>query len=274
MVKKLYKYEFRSYLLWNLLIYAAVIASAIVLRLTLLIAFEGNRLTTLAFEESNFLTDALFFASIAIYFITVCAGFTLVVIMPIVRFYKNMLSSEGYLTLSIPVTPTTHIVAKTVVAYVYMIGQAVAFCLSVGIILIGWEDSAEILKNIGEIFSEMVFYINEEGPGIVASCVAFLITCILSPIATLMMYYFCLSMGMLFGKYKIVGSVIIYIALQMAYSILGGVFEIILMPFAFVIESEIVLILTLSIGILLFTIAQICIYFGFTNHMFKHKVNI
>ena len=151
MVKKLYKYEYRAYWLWNVLLYAAIIAAALILRVTLSLIFKVPRISTIGFVgDLSVWESAVLFAAFAIFCITLSAGFTLVIIMSIVRFYKNLLTSEGYLTLSIPVTPAKHLICKTVVAYTYFWGAILSLIAAICIILAGWEDSVEIFTAIGD----------------------------------------------------------------------------------------------------------------------------
>ena len=100
MLKKLYKYELYS-LFRNLLpVYAAVLGFALLSRLSLLI------------KTDNVLLQIPSRISTTIYFFSIVAVFVVGMVVVVMRFYKNLLSGEGYLTFTLPFSATQHIVCK------------------------------------------------------------------------------------------------------------------------------------------------------------------
>ena len=102
MVRKLLKYDFLSYMKKMIPVWLAVIGIGISVRI--LYIFE---------------TDAVPFkvASGAFIFtlVTGCiAAVVLSVVFSIVRFYSNLYSNEGYLSMTLPVTPSQHIWSKII----------------------------------------------------------------------------------------------------------------------------------------------------------------
>ena len=102
MVKKLIKHEFIAYSRSLLPIELALIGIAIVLRF---IQFFENQTT-----GYSILFGSAIFAFCAA--IVVCLVMTFIV--AIQRYYKNLFKSEGYLTLTLPVTHSQHIFTKKI----------------------------------------------------------------------------------------------------------------------------------------------------------------
>ncbi len=68
------------------------------------------------------------------YVILVLAIFVLTYVVMIQRFYKNLLGDEGYLMFTLPVKPSSHILAKLFVSTLWMVLAFVAFFLSLMIL--------------------------------------------------------------------------------------------------------------------------------------------
>ena len=130
MVKKLFKHEFKAYGLWILLLYAAMPITTIILKVSYYFTYQSELIPEASNDAENIWIDMINVSSLILYIGAVGIAFTLVFILPLVRYYKNMLTSEGYLTLSIPVTPSAHVLCKTLVAYIYQIGFGIIFILA------------------------------------------------------------------------------------------------------------------------------------------------
>ncbi len=273
MVKKLYKYEFKSYGMWVLLMYGAMIASAIMLSVALHLTEEISIFSD-DYSLKDMFNDSVRSIFFIIYGISIVASFTLIVILPIVRFYKNLLTPEGYLTLSLPVKPSDHIICKTTVACLYQLGAVIAFAFSVFVLILlsgSYSDFAELMKaiipNIWKGFAEL-------DPIIKIEIILFCIAILLYPIANMLMYYFCLASGMLFGKYKLIGSVLVYIVLRTVASVVTGVGQIVLMQATLMIDDPVVLTAIIAVIVLLAVVAMILIFYYLTRYLFTHKVNL
>lgn len=273
MVKKLYKYEFKSYGLWTILLYAAMIFTAIILIVSLRFFFD-NPMISEEFLENHQWDELIVTAAVAFYCISIIVCFAAVVIMPLVRFYKHLLSTEGYLTLMLPVTPTQHIVCKTVVALVYQLGAVMALGASLTVLLIGSGKAMEIFEAVRGALSELLEMISQLEAIYIIDIIAASVSMILAPIGSLFFYYFCLACSMLFGKLKLAGSVIVYIAFNTVTSVLTSIGQVIVLPFFAVFEDPQVFITILSLGMTIIMVARIIGFFLATKYLFTHKVNL
>ena len=104
MLGKLTKYEIKATARIFLPLYAGLLLFALI-----------NKV----FIEINLLqTKMAFLSAISgmIYFFIIVATFIITLVVMIQRFYKNLLSDEGYLMFTIPVTPSKHIISKMIVS--------------------------------------------------------------------------------------------------------------------------------------------------------------
>lgn len=134
MLKKLYKYELYS-LFRNLLpIYAAVLGFALLSRLTLLI------------KTDNTLLQIPAGISTTVYAFSIIAVFVVGMVVVVMRFYKNLLSGEGYLTFTLPFTATQHIVCKLLCGVLVIVIDFIAVIASLLIMGAGTEVLAEVFE--------------------------------------------------------------------------------------------------------------------------------
>ena len=200
MLKKLYKYEFYA-LFRNLMpIYAAVVGFALLVDIkkdifNVLIGFIGT-----------------------FYVISIIAAFIVSFVVVVMRFYKNLLSHEGYLTFTLPFTPTQHIVCKLLCGVAVIIISFVIVLLSLGILGAGTELMSEIIKIIKTAFlSAGQMYSSAR----LASFFAQLgIMIIVALFQSLLMFYAAIAIGQQFRS-KIGGAVVAFICLYAASQVIS-----------------------------------------------------
>lgn len=126
--------------------------------------------------------------------------------MAIVRFYKNMVSDEGYLTFTLPAKVEQLVFAKFLVAFVWQVVTVVLCLLSLlGVFVVGHISFAE--------FSEGVSYITDQFGSMLP---VFIVIMLIGMMNQLMIYYLSMAIGQRFGTYKILASIIAYCALSFA----------------------------------------------------------
>ena len=145
MVKKLLKYELYAYTRTLLPVYAILLGISALCRF---VQF---------FENDHVSYGILFWSSVTALIITVIACIGMTVGYGIVRFYKNLFSLEGYLSFTLPVTPTAHLIAKTLGQFIFCAAAVAVSLVSVAIATAG-EVLVEIFRAgfwlIGEFFEK------------------------------------------------------------------------------------------------------------------------
>lgn len=215
MVRKLFKHEFLSYARIMLPIYAV------------LIGVSGlNRLIQL-FEQDNLVYNIVFIFSIIAYVVTIVLALVLTAITAITRYYKNLFTGEGYLSFTLPITPTQHLWVKSLTAVAVEVTTVIAIFLSVFIITAG-DVLTEVFKAIGylcgrafeSVGAHFWFYIAE-----------FIFLLLITSFTSIMMFYFCITAGQLAKKNRVLASVGVYFGLYILSQVFSTIITILLTVF-------------------------------------------
>lgn len=211
MVKKLFKHEFLSYARVMSIVY-----------LILLTVATANRIIQF-FEADTIVYSIINTFSWITYFISVIMVFIFAFWMNIVRFYRNLFSTEGYLTFTLPVTTTQHILVKAVTALVVGIVTVLVALISGCIVTAG-----ELLV---EIWKAIVFLIEEAfgnaGIQFVFIAIDIIVFLLVGAFASILLYDTCISIGQLSKKNRVLAAVGAYFVYYIARQIIGTIIVVI-----------------------------------------------
>ncbi len=213
MVKKLFKHEFSAYLLTLFPLYAVLLGVALVGRVVQF--FESDS------TSYGLISGASFF----IYGVAVLAAWMLTAFFGIVRFYKNMFTGEGYLTLTLPVTPAQHLWVKTLTAVAFEVISFVVILLS-AVILVQTDVLIEVLKAARYLLIQIPAPLNQH---LVWYVLEFSVAMVISMCAGMLSFYACISIGQLFRKNRVVASIGIYFAYYTIVQILSTIISVVAM---------------------------------------------
>ncbi len=215
--------------------------------------------------------------SMAIYIFIMIGTFVMTLIVTIQRFYKNLLSEEGYLMFTLPVPSWQHILSKMLIAMMWIITSsfvAISSIIIIGFRLEHWSDISREFKNLQIIIAKM---------GIPAYAISLevIINMILALMSLILVMYASLTIGHLFNNHRILASFGAFILLntltQMASLLLGeriygleSNIEITADNYmAFVNEFQ-----SLMIFSIVFTILFNIGYFLITNYILSKRLNL
>jgi len=218
MLGKLTKYELKSTVNTFLLIYGAVLVLAVLNRIFYSFDYRefynyGEAATSLSWI-GGMLTGIF----TTIYVLMIVAMFVAVTISVIMRFYKNMFGSEGYLMHTLPVKPWEHIVSKMLASSVWMLGSFVVTALSVFVLL----THPEAFRVLSEGWREFVVVVRDvpfNWTPIIIECV---IVFIMAVIGWQLPIYASICIGQLWGKHRILGAFIAYFIISTVTQIISG----------------------------------------------------
>lgn len=212
MLKKLIKNELKQTCRVYAVIYAAFTVLMIAERLSLLT------------EEVPAGTDGLFagvLSPLVIGMLTtltvlgVAAMWAAPVLYGIYRFYKNMLTDEGYLTMTLPVTVSQHLWSKLIVSCIWQLVTILLSILLGGLFLFSLEP--RFVQALSEEIGTVWQAIAQSGGGWAYVMMALLILSVLTRMAASYLTYFsAMSIGQCANKHKFLLSVGIYAGFQMA----------------------------------------------------------
>ena len=201
-------------------------------------------------------------------------------ILGIVRFYKNMYSSEGYLTLTLPVKHSEHILVK-------LIGSTAAelICLLVVIITILFSIPTDLL---GEFFLSVKMHLQSQTTFSGVNGVLFVIEMFILLVAEVasgrLLIYACITVGQLAKRNRVLMAVVAYFVYYVASQIVSAIFAVISTLTSFTglfdnisawLDNNAVLALHLtSIGGLLLSAALGAAYWFVTQYIMSKKLNL
>lgn len=195
MLGKLIKYDLKYNAKIFFLLHALLLIFCIFARVMLL-------------DRMNFANDAdmivaqltIFISLFILLFSGVCMG---VMFLLAIRFYKNLFSDEGYLTWTIPASPTQQLWAKIISGTILYIVHVIIFSLSIMLLFSGDNvvSAYKLVEN--EITSVLGMPMSQYA----MLMLAYLLVC---SIFTVIFIYVCIAIGQLFAGHRILCSIIVY----------------------------------------------------------------
>lgn len=212
MVKKLIKYDFTSYLRLLLPVQIILLGIAAV-----------NRIVQIFEDSSNAVYNIIFTSSMVLYGVSVLVCLLMAVIVAIVRFYQGMYTNEGYLNHTLPVTSAQHIISKLITSVMFILGSILAVIISFFIVTLG-DANIEIMKAAGYLMGEFFTYFGRSAPLYILEFILLILAAI---VAGMLCFYFCISIGQLASKKKVLLAFGAYFGLYIVGQIFGTIVVII-----------------------------------------------
>ena len=213
MLRKLLKYELKATARIFLPLYAVLLIFAFINRLIL--------------NPGEFNTPQII--STSIYFIIMVGMFVMTYVVMIQRFYRNLLSDEGYLMFTLPTTTWRHITSKLLISMMWMIASGIAACASILIIASGfymgfWRAMMDAFATFFRFFD--------------VSVALFIVEIILFGIvglaSTVLIIYASIAVGHLFNQHRVLASLGAFLAFstvsQILFAIVRPIWATIFMP--------------------------------------------
>lgn len=271
MVRKLVKYDFVSFFRLLFPVQMIILGIALV-----------NRLIHLFEVRDSSVYQTVFYSSVTLLVIACIVALVMTLILSVVRFYQGLYSSEGYLSHTLPVTPTQHIFAKLLVSLLFVAGTVLTILIAVCIATFG-EVGVELFKALGYLIKKSFESI---GFQVVLYGIEFLVCAVLYVCAVLLVFYFCLSVGQLVPRKKILLAFGVLFALYILAQIIAtaGIIIVTVSPawfenlFEFVQQfadahPQLMFHLTLS-GFILVQFIECTVFFLISKMIMKKKLNL
>ncbi|MBO5648403.1 MAG: hypothetical protein J6S76_00650 [Clostridia bacterium] len=233
------------------------------------------------FDDRNIINKIALSSSVLLLVLACMALIVLSVVVCIIRFYRNLYSSEGYLTFTLPVTHTEHLIVKLSAAMLCQVLCVLTVIASASIALSG--------SLLGELLHEIYLIIQQlrllcGTAHLVTYALELLLLTVLSAATTQLLYYACITVGQTAKKNRILMAVAAYFIYYTATQIIATVFSMIitvlsisgaLNPLTVWIESHI----TATIHIYLCFIILICAimaaaFWFITKTIMSKKLNL
>ncbi len=268
MVRNLFKHEAKAYL--HTLVPMNIVLLCIALFARIVWLFEN---------------DATIF-----YIVGVSSIFALVVAMivslvmsvafAIVRFYKNLFTCEGYLTMTLPVTPAQHILTKLTCAVGFEVLTVIAIALAASVAMAG-DVFVEVMKVLAYIYGSAFEF---AGADLIFWTVEIIILLIVVAFSQFLLYYTCITIGQLARKNRVLAAFGAYFVYYFICQILGTVMIIIftlivntplMIQIGIFIEQNPKTVLHVAlIGYTVLAAAVSALYYFITHRIMSRKLNL
>ena len=226
MLKKLFVHEWRSF--WK--VPAAMCLFALVYAFIGALTFQ----TDLWNNDYRLVRLVLVFGSIG-YFILLIAPAIILSIYTALRFYRNLFTDEGYLMHTLPVKKWELITAKGLVAVIWNVITTITTLLAVFLVVLlismssryGGVTWADITESFAQFFHEAIPIVKEMfRMPVWMVALLFLGSFIVGAFYNTLLLYASVSIGHLWKKHPMAGTVLSYIGFYLAISFLTSAFSI------------------------------------------------
>ncbi|KNZ43506.1 hypothetical protein [Acetobacterium bakii] len=272
MLGKLLKYEIKATGRTFLPLYLALIVLTIITKVLLFVAIPDA--VMVSESGSNF--DLPLVISLSLYGTIIVALFVLTLIVIIQRFYKNLLTDEGYLMFTMPVQTWKLILSKLLTAILWTIVCGFAVAISIFILALGNFSMMELSQEIGKMYSE---FQNQFGMSLNIIIGEGIMLMIVDIISSILMIYVAIAIGQLFNQHRILASFGAYIGitviLQIVMSLLTLLFPVFGMDYLMSSEMNEIAVMQIFINsVTVFNIICIAAFYFITNYILKNRLNL
>ena len=219
MLGKLFKYEWRSITKLLLPIHGCVLLFALLSRFYFTLGGGVENLLNSSSGIISVLTGLLIFALVVI--ISSVVIFTYVYIG--YHFYKKVFTDQGYLTNTLPVTPTQLLLSKELAAVPWLLIDILIIIISC-LILAGTKDLFSSFRLVWPVMLSQM----GQMPLLTALTI---FAIILSPFQMIIILFFSVTVGNLASTHKVLSSIAVYIGIYILQQIFGFI-ELIVIGFS------------------------------------------
>ena len=209
---------------------------------------------------------------ITAYVLSILGVIVITFIIMVQRFYKNLMTDEGYLMFTLPVKPSQLINSKMIVSLIWNVVSIIAVAMALFILLATPSRIDSFKEFVDFIFSSLKLSFGNQ---YILITTEFVLMLIASLFQQSLLIYVSIAIGHMFSGHKILGSFAAYIAITTVVQVVTTLFLLIWAYFAgSTLESlEAVPQLVFPFTIVLSTILNVLYYLA-TNYIFKRKLNL
>lgn len=211
MLSKLLKYEFRATGRIMLPVYALLLVSCGGCTLFGSLLGRYPESTVLSVVQTVFAT---------LFGVTTFGMLLLTLVLMVYRFYKNLMTDEGYLMFTLPVSRSQLIWSKLLVALVWSV-------LSTVLAALAWMAEISVVgrENVFSLIAQGLRSLRQHLSGNLTGCAAALVVlCLVSCLVSFLKFYAAISLGHSFSNHKVLLSVVFYIGFGIVTQTIGSIF--------------------------------------------------
>lgn len=268
MLTKLLKYEWKSSYKIVLLMNLFIVITTLIGILTLIAQIWNT-----ASESISSIGVLLF----AFYFLSIVLITVVVSIYIAVRFYRSVYTDEGYLMHTLPVTKNQLLLSKTIIGTIHIVLTTIVVLVSIFLLcyFLSTQLSPDAKAAIQFDVNDLAELADAFATNKILKIILIVIYFIASSFNGVLLCFSGISLGQLFTKHKVIGSIICYIGL---YTVLQMLSSFITLPFTgLTLLSDISLSTLLNVGLtieLIFTIICNIAFYCLSYYILNKKLNL
>ena len=160
--------------------------------------------------------------SLIIFYVIALVAIALItsIYLSILRFQKNLFTDEGYLMHTLPVSVHEQIWGKLIVATVWISIDTVLLILSILVMFLNKDLISAVFDEIPTLF---ISFRDNFGVSPVAAGLVWIPLFVLSEMASILIYYMCITIGHSFHTHKILSSVGIFVGVTILSNVIAGI---------------------------------------------------
>lgn len=183
--------------------------------------FAAATLGTIKHASESFGMSVFMFSVIGVFYIGIIAANIITMVYLVIRYYRNLYTSEGYLTFTLPVKTDMIVNSKVITGALWLFISYICTFISLFIAGAGFIKMAGVsMEEMREVLREAYNVLGFAQDGFMAILI---FTILFTPIAGILYLYFCVSVGQLWQNHKILGSALCVAALYIINQIMSQV---------------------------------------------------
>ena len=223
MLKKLFKYEWRSVSTLLFIVHGALLVYALIGRMGYQIYFSKY-----LSDSSNTVMGITTLFYVTVYVLGIMAVLLMTMLYLAMHIQKSFFSDEGYLTHTLPVSPTQLLLSKMFIYWIWTILDIIFVVISIGILLINKDTWPAFTHVLGEMWHSLS---SLSGFSDIMNTIIYLLSIFID--------FFCFSTGLLifaiclgsqFKTHKVMGSVLSFFGIVIVSNIVNLIISGITLP--------------------------------------------
>jgi hypothetical protein len=207
-----------------------------------------------------------------IYIISIIAIVVVSFVIIILRFYKNLMTDEGYLMFTLPTKSSELINSKLFASILWTIASIIGVVASLFCLFITPERFTKLQEGFRMAFAELESAFHGK---VTLLIVEFILLIIIALVNSILEIYFSIALGQLFNGHKVIGSFGAYIAISTIVQILSTIIlALVGLSNQYQLSELSSLPNTIMPFSIIFLLVTTVIYYFGTDIIFKKKLNL
>lgn len=222
MLGKLIKYELKATSRWFLPLYCGIIIFAIFSKIsTVVINLEDIKHLSYNNPLVELIVNTAMLISGFLYSFVIITTIVMTFVIAIRRFYKNLLSDEGYLMFTLPISSHNLILSKLLTTIIWYTCSILVIIFSLFILIV----NKDFLHVMSLLSTALLFFFNEiqKYPSFISFFVLILINLFISIPYLVLMIYASISIGHTRNSHKVLYSFGAFLGLDIIISIVSNI---------------------------------------------------